>query len=75
MLDFRVVEFEDGPNPTLVSPAAKSPCVAGTGISAKEGSKFYATVIAIKSMYGISTTPRQKGYSLSDTKKAFTRSE
>src|SRR6266705_5793151 len=27
--------FELGPNPTLMSPAAKSPCTAGTAIDAK----------------------------------------
>ena len=62
------------PHLTLVSPAATSPCVAGTGISATEGSQLHATVIASKSMDGISTTLRQKGYSLSDTTKACTRS-
>ena len=50
-----------GPNPTLVSPAAKSPYVAVTGISAKEGSQFYEAVIAIKSIPGTSATPCQKG--------------
>jgi hypothetical protein len=50
-----------GPNPTLVSPAAKSPHVAVTSISAKEGSQLYAAVIAIKSMCGIFSTLCQKG--------------
>jgi hypothetical protein len=49
------------PNPTLVSPAAKSCYVAVTGISAKEGSQFYVAVIDTKSMHGISTTSCQKG--------------
>ena len=39
-----------GPNPTLVSPAAKSPYVAVSGTSAKEGSQFHEAVIATKSI-------------------------
>jgi len=31
---------EEGPNPTLVSPAAKSPSVAVTGTSVKKSSQF-----------------------------------
>ena len=56
-----------GPNPTLMSPTAKSPCMAVTGISVKEGSQFYEAVIVTKSMHGISTAPCQIGFSLSDT--------
>jgi hypothetical protein len=64
-----------GSTPTLVSPAAKSPSVAVTGMSAKEASQFYASVITTQSMHGRSTTPCQIGLSLSDTKQEFTMPE
>src|SRR5205807_10606794 len=57
----RRVISEVDPNPTLLSPAAKSPCVAVTSISAKEGSQFHAAVIAMKSMCVISTELRHIG--------------
>ena len=58
-----------GSNPTLLSPTANSPCMAVTGIRAKEGFLFYVSVIAAKSICGIFTTPCHIGYSLSDTKE------
>ena len=60
-----------GPNPTLMSPTAKSPYMAMTAISAKEGPQFYAAVIAMKSMCVISPELRRIGSSLSDTNKTF----
>lgn len=67
--------MEIGPNPTLGSPAAKSPFVAMTSIRAKEGFPFDAAVITTKSMYSIFTTLCPIGSSLSDTKTTFTMSE
>jgi hypothetical protein len=45
------------------------------GISVKEGAQLYAAVIATPSIHGISTRRCQRGYSLSDTDKAFARPE
>src|SRR5262249_41412675 len=42
---------------------AKSPFVAVTDISAKQGSRLYVAVIATKSIHGVSTIPCQKGFS------------
>jgi hypothetical protein len=50
-----------GPNPTRLAPAAKSSCMTMTGRSAKEGSQFYAAIIAVKSIHCISATRCQKG--------------
>lgn len=64
-----------GPHPTLGSRTAKSPGMAVTGMSAKEGSQFYEAGIATKSMHRISTAPCHRGSSLSDPTKTLTPPE
>jgi hypothetical protein len=46
--------------------------MAMTDCSAKEGCALYAAVIDVKSLYGTSITPCQKGEGLSDTQEVCT---